>query len=72
MPPPIDGLAFEQEKLAFEDQEYEPTFKSSVFRVGSLNPRSDNHLRLINASAAYARGATGKGEICRHSRSQRR
>ena len=24
---------------------------------------TDNHLRLINASAAYARGATGKGEI---------
>ena len=24
---------------------------------------TDNHLRLINASAAYARGATGKGEV---------
>ncbi|MGR3913527.1 MAG: S8 family serine peptidase, partial [Gammaproteobacteria bacterium] len=63
MPPPFDGLAFEQKKLTFEDEEYEPTFKSSVFRLGLLNIRSDNHLRLINASTAYARGATGKGTL---------
>ncbi|MDA7969119.1 MAG: S8 family serine peptidase, partial [Gammaproteobacteria bacterium] len=29
---------------------------------GKLERRADNHLQLINASSAYARGATGKGE----------
>ncbi|MGR3913750.1 MAG: S8 family serine peptidase, partial [Gammaproteobacteria bacterium] len=47
IPASADDAYFKQKKLAFEDREYE----------------TSNHLRLINASAAYARGATGKGEI---------
>ena len=70
-----DGL-FQQEKKRFEDHEYAPQIWS--FRddraFASLEPcnfvpkecytlDTAYHLHLINASAAYARGATGKGEI---------
>jgi len=50
---------FAEEKARYERApEYRPTYT----RGGSRTVRIDNHLDTINAAAAYARGATGRGE----------
>ena len=55
-----DDAEFENRKKAFENSpEYRPRW------VGRLTARNydDRHKEQIKASAAYARGATGKGEV---------
>ena len=57
-----DDAEFEKRKKEFEDaQEYRPWGTFLVGRTSTLV--IDRHKDQIKASAAYARGATGKGEI---------
>ncbi|MDA8002678.1 MAG: S8 family serine peptidase, partial [Alphaproteobacteria bacterium] len=52
-----DDMGFENRKEEFENSpEYRPQYRAFVLR-------DDRHKEQIKASAAYARGATGKGEV---------
>ena len=52
-----DDAEFEKRKKEFENSpEYRPQYRAFVLR-------DDRHKEQIKASAAYARGATGKGEV---------
>ncbi|MGR3912940.1 MAG: S8 family serine peptidase, partial [Gammaproteobacteria bacterium] len=57
-------VSFAEKKKVFEAApEYMVKWSGVNVRTGEPVSGTDNHLALINASAAYARGATGEGEV---------
>lgn len=62
---PPDSADFATDVIAFSaSAEYRPQyFITNRITNDVIDTRTDVHLRRINAAAAYARGATGEGEI---------
>ncbi len=56
----MEAADFEAQKTSFETPEYDGTFRTIPVNPATI--LTNRHLRRINASAAYARGATGAGE----------
>ena len=64
---PQDPDDFDARKQAFENNlEYRPRYRHARRNgvpVRFPQQRTSEHLKMINASAAYARGATGEGQV---------